>query len=161
MKPEIAMGRGSRSLFRDLVGLDCVHGVDFVWWTMSFRLWLPMLVLSGCSSPGSDGSLDSDGDGLTDGEEESLGTNPEERDTDGDGYTDGEEVSANTDPTDSEDHAYEGGWEIAACRDEIVSTGNGVGDIAEDFSLLDQHGDRVQLHAFCDSVVWLVGAAFW
>ena len=43
--------------------------------------------------------LDSDGDGLTDGEEIDLGTNPLVRDTDGDGAEDGDEVAAGTDPT--------------------------------------------------------------
>jgi hypothetical protein len=38
------------------------------------------------------GVADTDADGLTDTEEESLGTDPDNRDTDGDGYTDGEEV---------------------------------------------------------------------
>ena len=36
---------------------------------------------------------DNDGDGLTNGEERKLGTNPEVADTDGDGLTDGEEVT--------------------------------------------------------------------
>ncbi|RIV38137.1 DUF11 domain-containing protein, partial [Flagellimonas lutimaris] len=40
----------------------------------------------------SDCVVDSDGDGLSDGEEATLGTNPDNPDTDGDGLTDGEEV---------------------------------------------------------------------
>jgi len=45
------------------------------------------------------GSLDSDGDGLTDAEESSLGTDPFNPDTDFDGLTDGDEVNAfGTDP---------------------------------------------------------------
>jgi gliding motility-associated-like protein/uncharacterized repeat protein (TIGR01451 family) len=40
----------------------------------------------------SDCIVDSDNDGLTDGEENDLGTNPNNPDTDGDGLTDGEEV---------------------------------------------------------------------
>jgi hypothetical protein len=43
---------------------------------------------------------DSDGDGLTDAEEEFYGTDPNNPDTDGDGYTDFEEVRAGTDPLD-------------------------------------------------------------
>jgi hypothetical protein len=43
---------------------------------------------------------DTDGDGLTDGEEKSLGTNPVLTDTDGDGLTDAEEINLRgTDPT--------------------------------------------------------------
>lgn len=46
------------------------------------------------------GSLDSDGDGLTDEEERRLGTNPLNPDTDGDGYPDGLEVALGSDPLD-------------------------------------------------------------
>ncbi|HUF63632.1 MAG TPA: LamG-like jellyroll fold domain-containing protein [Verrucomicrobiales bacterium] len=45
------------------------------------------------------GPVDSDGDGLTDAEEASLGTNPLDPDTDKDGLTDGDEVNIHmTDP---------------------------------------------------------------
>ena len=44
---------------------------------------------------------DSDGDGLTDSEEELAGTDPDDPDTDGDGLSDGEEVTEHgTDPSD-------------------------------------------------------------
>ncbi|WP_437400022.1 gliding motility-associated C-terminal domain-containing protein, partial [Flagellimonas lutimaris] len=46
----------------------------------------------------SDCTVDTDGDGLTDGEETTLGTNPNDPDTDGDGLTDGEEVLVEDDP---------------------------------------------------------------
>ncbi len=44
------------------------------------------------------GSLDSDGDGLTDTEERRLGTDPFRADTDGDGIPDGEEVRRGLNP---------------------------------------------------------------
>ena len=44
-------------------------------------------------------TLDTDGDGLTDVTEATLGTNPNLADTDGDGVSDGDEVAAGTDPT--------------------------------------------------------------
>jgi hypothetical protein len=44
---------------------------------------------------------DDDNDGLTDLQENTLGTDPLMTDTDNDGYSDGLEVSANTDPLDS------------------------------------------------------------
>ncbi|MBO6589852.1 MAG: gliding motility-associated C-terminal domain-containing protein [Muricauda sp.] len=47
----------------------------------------------------SDCTVDTDGDGLTDGEETELGTNPNDADTDGDGLTDGEEVLVVDDPS--------------------------------------------------------------
>lgn len=45
--------------------------------------------------------LDSDGDGLTNGQELALGTNPYLADTDGDGVNDGQEIADGTDPLDS------------------------------------------------------------
>ncbi len=105
--------------------------------------------------------LDDDGDGLTNGEEAALGTDPALEDSDGDGHSDGEEVDGNTDPLDDQDRPYAGGWPIADCRDGIASTGNSEGDIADDFTLMDQFGEQVRLHSFCDRLVVLVGSAFW
>lgn len=107
------------------------------------------------------GGQDSDGDGLTDSEEAELGTDSSNADSDGDGLSDFEEVEANTDPNDADDVPYAGGWAIDACRDDIESTGNGVGDIVEDFELPDQFGDSLRLHDFCGKLVVLVSAAFW
>lgn len=47
---------------------------------------------------------DSDGDGLTDAEEEFYGTDPYNKDTDGDGYNDYIEVTAGTDPLDPDSY---------------------------------------------------------
>jgi peroxiredoxin len=138
-------------------------------------LALPTAILfaacSGSSNPGDpddpigevpvDPNLDTDGDGLTDLEEEALGTDIANVDTDGDGWEDGVEVEGNTDPTGRRDHPYTGGWAIGACRNDIVPTGNDIGDIAEDFALSDQFGETVNLHDFCDREVLLVSAAFW
>lgn len=44
---------------------------------------------------------DTDGDGLTDCEEEATGTHPNLADTDGDGFSDAEEIAAGTDPLDA------------------------------------------------------------
>ena len=46
---------------------------------------------------------DNDGDGLTNAQEQQLGTNPNDDDTDGDGISDGGEVGQGTDPTDVND----------------------------------------------------------
>ena len=62
--------------------------------------------------------LDSDEDGLSDAEEEALGTNAFNPDTDGDGWDDGEEVDRGTDPLDDTDYPSTGG---------VVGGGNGGG----------------------------------
>lgn len=104
---------------------------------------------------------DSDDDGLNDGDEVALGTDPQVTDSDGDGWEDGEEVSGYTNPLDSTDHALTGGWALGSCRNSIVSTGTSVGDIAPNFAMMDQNGDTVRLHDFCDRVVLLDFSEFW
>ena len=66
------------------------------------------LFLGGCLS------FDSDDDGLTNAEEEELGTNPDKADSDGDGIDDIDEVDGGTDPTeaDSDDDGLEDGDEL-------------------------------------------------
>ena len=54
------------------------------------------------------GDGDPDGDGLTNGEEDALGTDPTNPDTDGDGLTDGAEVTNGTDPLDPDDPGASG-----------------------------------------------------
>jgi len=49
-------------------------------------------------------AVDTDGDGLTDAQEEFLGTNPNVVDTDNDGYSDYEEYLIGTDPLDASKH---------------------------------------------------------
>ncbi len=44
------------------------------------------------------GNVDSDGDGLSDNQEDELGTDPNDEDSDDDGLTDGQEVDLGTDP---------------------------------------------------------------
>jgi len=131
---------------------------------------ITLSVFVGCTTPtdgkDADGTpdtdlLDDDNDGITNGDEATLGTDPNNADSDDDGYTDLEEVEGNTDPNDAADHPYTGGWSIAACRNTIQSTGNFEDEIAEDFALMDQFGEDVRLHSFCDRAVLLVGAAFW
>lgn len=73
----------------------------------------PLIFLMGC--------FDSDGDGLKNGEEEELGTDPEVADTDGDGLDDGAEVEAGTDPLDedSDDDGLSDGGEADAGTDAL------------------------------------------
>lgn len=55
---------------------------------------------SAAAAPAGQGSVDSDGDGLTDAQETRFGTNPANGDSDGDGVNDSNEVAAGTNPLD-------------------------------------------------------------
>ena len=82
---------------------------------------------------------DSDGDGLDDDEEFELGTDPNNEDSDGDGYLDEWEVDEGTDPTDEDSVIYKGGWPY--------NPNKGDGDMLH-IPLLDQWGDMVDLYDF-------------
>jgi hypothetical protein len=56
---------------------------------------------------------------------------------------------------------YLGGWTKATCQNETVGTGTKQGDIAYDFQQMDQYGEPLRLHDFCDRFVLLVGSAYW
>jgi len=105
--------------------------------------------------------VDSDGDGLSDAEEEELGLDPDRVDSDGDGFDDGVELAENADPTDPTHHPYAGGYGIDACWADIQPTGDAVGQVTNDFALMDQHGEDVRLHDFCGRQVLLVTSAMW
>jgi hypothetical protein len=79
-------------------------------------------VVSGGGDNGSD-PVDADGDedGLTDDEEDRLGTNPEKADTDGDRLNDGDEVVFGTDPLnpDSDGDGTVDGVEVAKGRNPL------------------------------------------
>ena len=127
------------------------------------HIWLPLLLalpLSGCVAEMKI-DQDADGDGLLDPEEVAYGSDPGVPDSDGDGVNDGDEVLQNTSPVDPDDKPYAGGWQIDACRNDISGTGHANGDIAEDWALLDQFGETVNLYDFCNQVVYVVFAAFW
>lgn len=92
--------------------------------------------------------IDTDGDGIPNEEEKSLGTNPNLKDTDGDGLTDGEEVylySTNPLKQDTDEDGLLDAYEVAQ-NDTIHfnptlqdSDGNGIHDSEED---LDNDGLR-------------------
>lgn len=129
------------------------------------RAYLPFTLLPALGAVGCIAQVDADADGDQDGllasDEAALGTDPGDPDSDGDGWTDGDEVDQYTDPMADADHPYENGWKIDACRADIESTGNAEGEIANNFEMLDQFGETVKLHDFCDQVVYIVFAAFW
>lgn len=132
------------------------------------KLWLPAfaaLALVACGDTSSenpsdtedevpvDDGTDSDGDGLTDFEENELGTDPESEDSDGDGYSDSLEVEAGSDPNDAESGYYIGGWPYYADKDaledsEMISYPLMIGETAPRMQGTDQFGDVVDLYDF-------------
>ena len=88
------------------------------------------------STQGVEGGPDTDGDGLTDQEEEALGTDPEDPDEDGDELSDGDEVHIyGTDPLndDSDDDGLLDGEEIELGTDpkKLDTDGDGLSDEEE------------------------------
>jgi len=59
------------------------------------------------------------------------------------------------------EQTYAGGWPIDACSDAISATGDRAGDVAHGWTRMDQFGEQIALHDFCDHTVLLVGSAFW
>jgi len=150
-----------------------------------FSLVLGLSLVAACAeekdedSGVDEGALDPDEDGLTNDEEAALGTDPDNPDTDGDGVLDGAEIDAGTNPNYVYSHTYTGGYNVGFCESPPESTGHtgegyftdGVdvwtwpafqlGDVPENFSLLDQHGEMVDLYSFCGKhIVFAVGAGW-
>lgn len=123
-------------------------------------LFLPMVLATGCVSQVNIND-DADADGLPDGGEVAWGSDRGNPDSDGDGYLDGEEADVSADPSDAADHPFQAGWQMDACRNDLTAEGWGVGDVSNDFALMDQFGETVRLHDFCNQAVYLVFAAFW
>ena len=105
--------------------------------------------------------IDSDGDGLLDSEEILLGTDPQKEDSDEDGHLDGDEVAAGFDPNSALSYPYTGDYPTAKCDPTPQGTGYAVGDISQDWELVDQHGDLVKLSDFCGKTIILETSAFW
>lgn len=98
---------------------------------ISFMLVGGTLVQYGCSSSKEvTQEVDTDGDGLTDTKEKSLGTDPNNADTDNDGLTDGEEVNEyDTDPL------------VADTDEDGLSDGDEVNSYNTDPNAEDSDGD--------------------
>ncbi|WP_458208909.1 hypothetical protein [Haladaptatus sp. NG-SE-30] len=92
-------------------------------------------------------SVDTDGDGLSDAEEEQMGTDPKEEDTDDDGLEDGREVmELSSDPTkpDTDADGLEDGLELTIGTDfkSADSDGDGISDQREYEELNTDPTDR-------------------
>jgi len=95
---------------------------------------------------------DTDGDGLTDAEEvRETGTDPLNVDTDGDGYWDSWELDEGSDPLDEDSRIYEGGWPYNPDKDSydapnIDDAIYEVGAPMARVTMVDQFGDEVDLY---------------
>ncbi len=98
---------------------------------------------------GAPNGADSDGDGVSDADEEDLGTDPDDVDSDGDGYEDGWEVDEGSDPTDADEGIYQGGWPYNPDKDDMDEGSFGspavVNGPVPRLIALDQYGEMVDL----------------
>lgn len=105
-------------------------------------------------------NVDTDGDGLTDSEEEQLGTDPTDVDSDGDGYEDGWEVTEGTNPADPNSVIYEGRWPYNPNKDSMGNGSWGVGaSVGQQFprwTAVDQFGDTVDFYDLAGAGVPIV-----
>ena len=106
---------------------------------------------------GVDEDLDSDEDGLTDLEEEELGTDPNDKDTDNDNYWDSWEVIEGTDPLTSASRIYTGYWPYNPNKDLLPqgSVSTSTTDKGSPFprkEFIDHHGDAVDIYDFSQYV---------
>lgn len=107
-------------------------------------------------SAGTDPQLpDSDGDGLMDGDEADFGTNPLAVDSDGDGLSDGDEILYGRDPLDPKSKGYKGRYpmQTVAIKDQIASKGKpgpgvAVGARFPRYVMDDNFGQVVDLYDF-------------
>ena len=110
--------------------------------------------------------IDSDGDGLSDGQELQLGWDPDSTDTDGDGFGDAEEYAAGT------DGALPWSWPLDGCRwPDLYEEGAALVGSADvgwadreavpDLTFQDQCGGEVSPWHFPGHVVVLDMAATW
>ncbi len=104
----------------------------------------------GGTTEDADLAADDDGDGLTNGEEDELGTDRDAIDSDGDGYSDFDEVQTDHDPLDSEDMIYTGGWPYNPDKDDMEDPGwegrAKEGNMVPRHVGYDQYGDTFDLY---------------
>ena len=125
-------------------------------------LMLPLMLTVACadSKDNCSETEDLDNDGLVECQEIELGLDVENSDSDGDGLSDGEEFACKSDPMDPEDVCYSCGW-IKNDPGNLSSTGSGIGDTIANFTLIDQCGDNVELWDFYGEYHILFMTAAW
>lgn len=138
---------------------------------------LPLFFLMFACAPASDdeeedaSTADDDGDGLTNGEEETLGTDPGATDSDGDGWNDGDEVASGTNPAYGASYPYaEGEYLYGNCPvvpDEANAGPNGdgnvymFGDTVKNIEASDSFGQTIAMYPFCGNYTLITISAEW
>jgi len=105
-------------------------------------------------------SVDSDADGISDCDEIAQGLNPLAEDTDSDGFADAEELECVSDPLDGGEVCYACGWPHGD-PGNLESTGNQIGDVADNSVLVDQCGEMVDLWDFSGKYYLIYLTAAW
>ena len=105
------------------------------------------------ASAGTDPEVpDTDGDGVLDSDEVHMGADPLNADSDADGYPDGLEVEHGSNPLDPDDGLYKGGWPYNPDKDSIVDPGweghAEIGATLPRFKWVDQHDEEVDIYDF-------------
>ncbi|KAL7540502.1 hypothetical protein ACHAXR_010169 [Thalassiosira sp. AJA248-18] len=113
-------------------------------------------IIDGKDITDSESTADNDSDGLTNGQESTLGTDPNNPDTDSDGLSDSQEVFLGTDPLkqDSDGDGYDDYNEVMDGSDPLdetdhptdtasASSNNNNGDVIDEASTADTDGDGI------------------
>jgi hypothetical protein len=138
---------------------DCLFGAQEYFLSTDDYSDNPFTIV-GASGP------DADGDGLTDDQEASLGTDPHDPDTDGDGMPDGWEVGYGLDPTapdggaDSDDDGYSNFEEYLAGTDPLDPSSTPAATAEDGAGLSCAPGRERPLRAAGMCVLFTLAAAF-
>ena len=119
--------------------------------------------LGGCSGDSSDDST-SEVPGDDDAGSPSAGSGEEGEADDGpgDSSNDDDDSEGGVDTGGSEGgESTETGEPAGPCDDIVPTGGFGIGDVVPNVELMDQDGNLVSLHDFCEVEVFLFSAAFW
>jgi hypothetical protein len=117
--------------------------------------------LAGCAGGLPGAPADTDGDGLTDEFEDSIGLDIEDQDTDGDGFTDAEEHLNFYFADDASDYPRTGDYPRHARPRSLEVEGSDIGNVVASWNRTDQFGDEITLHEFYGNVILVGIGADW
>ena len=140
-------------------------------------MWLMILAFAGCVEKSTDDTAEETEDTISESDTEDgtdtgapgssdTDTSTDQETDDTDDTNDSSDTSDTTDTSDTEDEpepnpVYIGGYNTNLCHPKPTSTGFAVGDVSQDFTLTDQHGEQVSLSDFCGNTVLLVASTTW